>query len=180
MLKHFLRPLTVLAILAATSGSLPAAEEPLASAAELTLRVDDTITWTPTGPHKVRFGGTVMHNGVSLPLTPFVDVQRVLTDITPALTPDANGVATTPGGGVKVTAKVKADTGTPAITEFFFTCGFAPHSNAMVAASFKIAPKVDGEPPRNIQIVSASDSPLRWVLQTTPGDVKGDRSLRRP
>jgi hypothetical protein len=114
-----------------------------------------------------------------LSLTPFADVQKVLGDFNPNLSADAGGIATTAQGGVKVTAKVKADAATSGVSEFFFTCGFLPHSNQMVTVSFKIAPST-GQAPRNVQIVSAPDPPLRWVLQTTPGDPKGDRSLKRP
>jgi hypothetical protein len=180
MSKTFLAALSAFAMLAATSGAALAAEEQPASAAERTLRVGDTITWTPEGPHRLRFGGSVTHNG-PLELTKFSDVQKVLENFTPpAPAADANGVVSWPAA-TKVTATVKADTGSPPVTEFFFTCGFPPHTGPMVTAAFKVEPAVQGQAPRNIQIISAHDNaPIRWVLQTTPGNAAGDRSLRRP
>jgi hypothetical protein len=179
MSKTFLAALGAFAMIAATSGAALAAEEQPASPAELTLRVGDTITWTPEGPHRLRFGGSVNHNG-PLALTKFSDVQKVLENFDPPPPPaGADGVVSWPS--IPVTAKVKADAGTPAVTEFFFTCGFGPHNNPMVTATFKLEPAMPGQPPRNVQIISAHDNaPVRWVLQTTPGNATGDRSLRRP
>jgi hypothetical protein len=179
MSKTFLGALGAFAMLAATSGVTLAAEEQPASPAELTLRIGDTITWTPETPHRLRFGGSVTHNG-PLALTKFSDVQKVLENFDPPPPPaGADGVVSWPV--TKVTAKVKADAGPPAVTEFFFTCGFGPHNGPMVTATFKVEPALPGQPARNIQIVSAHDNaPIRWVLQTTPGSATGDRSLRRP
>jgi hypothetical protein len=180
MSKPFLAALGAFAVLAATSGAALAAAEQPASPAELTLRVGDTITWTPQAPHRVRFGGSVNHNG-PLALTTFSDVQKVLENFNPPPpTAGADGVVSWPAA-TTVTAQVKADTGTPAVTEFFFTCGFGPHGNPMVTATFKVEPALPGQPARNIQIISAHDNaPIRWVLQTTPGNATGDRSLLRP
>ena len=179
MWKTFLGALGAFAMLAATSGVTLAAEEQPASPAELTLRIGDTITWTPETPHRLRFGGSVTHNG-PLALTKFSDVQKVLENFDPPPPlAGADGVVSWPV--TKVTAKVKADAGPPAVTEFFFTCGFGPHNGPMVTATFKVEPALPGQPARNIQIVSAHDNaPIRWVLQTTPGSATGDRSLRRP
>ena len=188
MSKTALGILSALAMLAANSGSLSAAEEPPASAAELTLHVGDTITWTPEAgsQHRLRFGGTVtLDGGATLELTKFTDVQKVLDNFNPAPpSADPDGVVSWPAA-TPVTAKVKADTGTPAVTEFFFTCGFGPHTGRMVTVPFKIVPAVSGQPARNVQIVSvhgapSPSNPLRWILQTKPGDSTGDRSLRRP
>jgi hypothetical protein len=180
MSKTFLGALSAFAMLAATSGVALAAEDPPASAAERALRVGDTITWTPQGPHRLRFGGSVTHNG-PLALTTFSDVQKVLENFNPPPPPaGADGVVSWPAA-TKVTAKVKADTGTPAVAEFFFTCGFPAHSSQMVTAPFKVEPALPGQPARNIQIVSAIDNNLVWwALQTTPGNATGNRSLRRP
>jgi hypothetical protein len=138
--------------------------------AELTLRPGDMITWAPNAPHRVRFGGTVNHSGANLVLTPFADIQKVL-DISPALTADAQGVATTPDpGGQKVSAKVKDDAASSGVTEFFFTCGFPFHTGIMVTVAFKVAPKDAAQPPRDVQIVSIN--PPAWILKTPTGDKK--------
>jgi hypothetical protein len=180
MSKTFLGALSAFAMLAATSGALLAAEEQRASPVELTLLVGDTITWTPQVPHRLRFGGSVTHNG-PLALTKFSDVEKVLENFDPPPPPaGADGVVSWPAA-TPVTAKVRADAATPAVTEFFFTCGFGPHNSPMVTATFKVEPALPGQPARNIQIISAHDNaPIRWVLQTTPGNATGDRSLLRP
>jgi hypothetical protein len=183
MSKVFLGSLGALAILVTTSGSLPAAEEPPASAAELVLRAGDMITWTPQAGshHRLRFGGSVAFKGAPLQLTKFEDVQKVLENFNPPPPPPGAGGLVRWPEATPVTAKVKADTGTPAVTEFFFTCGNDFHHDLMVTATFKVEPAISGQPARNIQIISAPDNaPLRWVLQTTPGTAAGDRSLRRP
>lgn len=183
MAKTLIPVLTILGLLAAGAAPLSAAEEPPASAQERTLRVGDTITWTPEAgsQHRLRFGGTVTHKGAPLPLTKFDDVKKVLENFNPPPpSPDADGVVSWPAG-TQVTAKVKGDTGTPPVAEFFFTCGFGPHNNAMVTDTFKVDPATPGQPARNIQIISAHDNaPIRWVLRTTPGNPTGDKSLRRP
>jgi plastocyanin len=140
------------------------------AADEMTLRPGDRITWTVTAPHRVRFGGTVTHSGAALPLTPFGTVESIL-DIAPKLTPDANGIAmAAPGETVTATVKSTAAPG----SEFFFTCGFPPHTGMMVTVSFTIAAASAGQPARNVEIVSAN--PPRWLLKT-PG---GDKDLTRP
>ena len=143
-------------------GSMPLSAQPTAD--ELTLRPGDTITWTVSPPHQLRFGGSVTHNGAPLPLTPFATVQTLL-DLNPALTAGADGIALGPTGvGTKVTATVKSSA--TAGSEFFFTCGFGPHNNLMVTIPFKIA--AASGPPRQIEIMSAM--PPRWVLKTATGD----------
>jgi plastocyanin len=166
---------TLLAIFAVSGllaiGVPPAsAQEPVPTPAELTLHPGDTITWTTSGPHRLRFGGSVTHNGAPLTLTSFADVQKVL-DITPPLTADAQGIARAPSG-TTVTAKVKTDAATQGVSEFFFTCGFDPHKDLMVTVSFQIAAS-SGDAPRTLQINSAN--PPRWVLKDTP-----DKNLTRP
>lgn len=182
MSKAYLGMLGLVAMISMGAAPLFAAEEPPAKPEDLILRVGDTITWTPEpgSQHRLRFGGTVTINGAPLELTKFADVQRVLENFSP--TPpavDANGVVSWPAA-TRVTAKVKADSGTPAITGFFFTCGFNPHSPIMVTVAFKVQPAAADQPARNIQIISAhDDNPRRWVIQTTPGNDSGNRSLRR-
>jgi len=106
-----------------------------------------------------------------LALTPFVDVQKVLEDFKPPPPPaESGGVVRWPTGNI--TAKVRADTGAPPVTEFFFTCGFDPHTGLMVTVPFKIEPGA-GQPARHLQIVSAN--PPRWVLKGAP-----DKKLSRP
>jgi hypothetical protein len=164
-------------------GSTPLfAQEPPPDSAELILRPNDTITWTVSGPHRLRFGGSVSHGGAPLALTTFADVQNIL-DLNPTLTADGSGVALGPtapaGGEVKVTGKVKASAAAGA--EFFFTCGFPPHNGLMVTRSFKIA-AADGQPARQIEIVAAPHVPPppgggpRWLLKTAAGD----KNLTRP
>jgi plastocyanin len=170
MSKVLLWVLGVVGILAMAGGPLMAQVEPAPTAEELTLRPGDTISWAPASPHRMRFGGTVTHKGAPLPLTTFAALENLI-EITPKLTPDANGIALA-GPGEKVTASVKS-TAAPG-GEFFFTCGFPPHTGMMVAVAFKIAAATAGQPARNIEIVSAN--PPRWLLKT-PG---GDKSLNRP
>lgn len=166
MVRHLAQTLTFAAILALNS--MPVfAQEPPPTAEELTLRPGDTITWTVNSPHKVRFGGTVTHNNAPLALTPFADVQNIL-DLNPALTAGTDGIALGPTGtDAKVTATVKSSASAGA--EFFFTCGFGPHTSLMVTVPFKIA-AANGQPPRQIEIVSAG--PPRWLLKTATGDKK--------
>lgn len=166
MIRGLLSILSLLNMLALPG--LVSAQEPPPTLDELTLRPGDTITWSPTAPHRLRFGGTVTHNNIEVKLTPFSDVQKIL-DVSPALKADAQGVALAETGA-KVTAKVKADAATSGVSEFFFTCGFTPHTGLMVTVPFKIAPS-KGEPARNVEIVSAN--PPRWIL-------KSDKKLTRP
>ena len=144
------------------------AQTPPATADDLTLRPGDTITWAPTAPHKLRLGGPpVTHSGAQVTLTPFTDVLKVL-DVTPTLTADAQGIATTPGV-TQVTATVRPDAATSGVTAFNFTCGFPPHYGLMVTVPFKIVPKSNPpQPAKSLQIVPAS-GPI-WVLKTPQGD----------
>jgi hypothetical protein len=147
---------------------LLSAQEQAPTPDDLTLRPGDTITWSPSPPHRVRFGGTVTHNNTAVKLTPFEDVQKIL-DISPPLSADPQGVALADVGAT-VTAEVKKDAATAVVPEFFFTCGFIPHTGLMVTVPFKIMPS-DGRPVRNVQIVSAN--PPRWIL-------KIEKNLTRP
>jgi hypothetical protein len=168
MVRTLLRVLSLLGTLAVGLGLL-SAQEPAPTPDDLTLRPGDTITWSPSPPHRVRFGGTVTHNNTAVQLTPFADVQKVL-DINPPLSADPQGV-TLAEVGATVTAKVKNDAATAGVPEFSFTCGFPPHTGLMVTIPFKIMPS-DGRPARNIQIVSAN--PPRWILKAE------DKNLTRP
>jgi plastocyanin len=173
MPKTLISILIFLGALTVGPGSL-LAQEPPPTPADLTLRPGDTITWSPNAPHLVRFGGTVTHKGAQVVLTPFSDVQKVLDISPPPLTVDAQGVALA-GSGQKVTATVKTDAPTSGVAEFFFTCGFVPHTGLMVTVPFKIAAS-SGQPARNVQIVSVSAGTPRWVLKTP----QGDKNLTRP
>jgi hypothetical protein len=135
---------------------------------DLTLRPGDTITWTPSAPHKVRLGGpAVTHGGKPVALTPFSDVQKILT-LQPALTADAQGIATTPGT-TPVTATVKQDAVISGVPGFNFTCGFVPHYGLMVTVPFTItAQSSPAQPPKTLQIVPAN-GPI-WILKTPQGD----------
>ena len=138
---------------------------------ELTVRPADTLTWTTQAPHRLRFGGSVTHNGKPLALTPFADVQKVL-EFSVAPTVDAQGVAKWPSG-TPVTATVKKDAATSGVKQFFFTCGFDGHMNSMVTVSFTVAARAS-EPVRKVAI--ASGMPPKWVLKTP----SGDKDLKRP
>ena len=166
MLKMLLKVVMVVAALAVVP-TLTAQTGPTPE--ELTLRPGDTLTWTTQSPHRLRFGGSVTHNGKPLPLTLFADVQKVL-EFNVAPTVDAQGVAKWPSGA-PLTATVKKDAGTTGIKEFFFTCGFDMHANVMVTASFTIAAR-GSEPQRKVEIASAS--PAKWLLKP------GDKDLKRP
>jgi hypothetical protein len=146
-------------------GSTPLSAQPAPTPDDLALHPGDTITWTPVTPHKVRFGGVAG----TVTLTPFSDVQKVLKDITPSLTADSQGIATTPAGGVKVTATVQLDASVPNGSEFFFTCGVPQHSAGMVTVPFKVTPRT-GQPVRNVQIVTPDDGSRKWILKTDHGD----------
>ena len=160
-----------LSFLALSSAATPLfAQEPPPTAEELTLHPGDTITWTPSSPHRLRFGGTVTHGGSSLTLTAFADVQKVL-NISPSLTVDSDGIALG-GTGETINATVKSDAATSGVTQFFFTCGFPFHTGLMVTLPFTIQAN-SGQTPRNIQLVSAN--PPRWVLKDSP-----DKKLTRP
>ena len=163
--------------------SAPASSPALASALaedqnptseEVTLRPGDKITWTPTNPHRVRFGGTITVNDAEVRLTSFSDVQKVLKDFNPQLTVDAEGIALGPPGG-KVTATVREEADQSGVSSFFFTCGFPPHRVAMVTTDFLIAPGSGNNHARDVQIRS-SNNPLAWMLR----GADGDRPLTRP
>src|SRR5438093_7676467 len=87
---------------------------------ELTLRPGDIITLAPQPPHRVQFGGTVTHNNVTVTLTSFGDIQKIL-DVSPQLAANPQGVAVA-GVGVAVTGKVKTDAPTSGVMAFAFTC----------------------------------------------------------
>ena len=156
-------PIAPLFVLLTLSPARLAAQEPAPTPEDLTLRPGDTVTWTPSRPHLVRFGGTVNIGGESLTLTPFADVTQVLEDFSPRLTAGPNGIATAPAGA-SVSATVRDDAPSHEVSEFFFTCGFRPHVNRMVTVSFTIAPSIEGHAPRTIQIESAN-GPFRWLLR---------------
>jgi hypothetical protein len=141
---------------------------------DLTLRPGDKITWTPSPPHKIRFGGpAVMHGGKSVALSSFTDVQKNLT-LQPALTADAQGIATTPGS-TPVTATVKADAATSGVPGFNFTCGFAPHYGLMVTVPFTIAAQTSPPQPAKTLQIEPAGGPI-WILKTA----KGDKRLTLP
>ena len=168
MLRIVHRAITPLLLLALNAG-LAAAQEPAPTAEDLTLRPGDTVMWNPSGPHLLRFGGTVNVGGESITLTPFADVVQLLEHFDPPLTVAANGIAMAPRG-TPVSATVRDDAPSQEVTQFFFTCGFRPHVNRMVTIPFTIAPIVEGRAPRDIQIATAN-GPFRWVLRI------GDRTL---
>jgi hypothetical protein len=146
-----------------------ATSEPSPTPQDLTLHPGDKITWMPTAPHRVRFGGSITFNNATLALTSFSDVSKVLKDFNPPLTADGQGVALAPTG-TKVTATVSETAATSGVSGFFFTCGFPPHSPVMVTVDFKIEPAPAGSQPRDIQIISSPNGPVRWLLQTTDGN----------
>jgi hypothetical protein len=153
-----------------TLGSAPfVPPEPPPTQQELTLHPGDKITWTPAAPHRVRFGGSITFNNAPLSLTPFSDVSKVLKDFNPPLTADAQGMAVAPTG-TKVMATVSETAATSGISGFFFTCGFPPHSPGMVTVDFKIEPAPSGGQPRDVQIISSPNGPVRWLLKTADGN----------
>src|SRR5687768_16168175 len=91
------------------TGPLYAQEKPPA-AEDLILRPGDTITWLPSAPHRVRFGGTVQTKSGPVTLTPFEDIKNLL-DISPTLSPEpkADFVRAAPGAQVKGKVKAGAD-----------------------------------------------------------------------
>jgi hypothetical protein len=140
-------------------GSAPLlAAEPPPPADQLILHLGDTITWTPTSPHQLRFGGSVRFNNQPLQLTSFAVVQGILDFNPPAPPPDKDGIVKWPAG-TKVTGTVK-QTATVG-GQFFFTCGFPQHSNVMVTVPFTVATASGA--PGNREIKSAN-GPIRWVL----------------
>lgn len=166
MRLNLVRLLSLAGILVFHAGPL-AAQEPPPTVAELILKPGDKITWTVNSPHRVRFGGAVVHGGAPFVLTSFSEIEK-LFDFQPALTAGPDGVALGPTGqNVKVTATVKNSA--VAGTTFAFTCGFAPHNNSMLTVPFKIAAP-DGQPVRQLEI--RSEMPPRWLLKAAAGDKK--------
>jgi hypothetical protein len=148
---------------------------------ELTLRPGDTITWSPENPHRIRFGGSVVHGGNMVRLPSFDTVKKVLDIVLmPTMPPlEVTGeVAKSATAPQKVVATVIADAHMAGVTEFFFTCGFnEPHANNMVTVSFKFAAPISGQR-RNVEIITAEVFPPnhRFLLKTPAGEKK----LTRP
>ena len=161
---------TALLLIALPTGLI--AQEVPPTPEELTLRPGDTITWTPSRPHRLRFGGTTTVDGEPVVLTPFSEVSRILEAFDPPLTANSDDIALGPTG-TPVSAKVRADAPLQDIREFFFTCGFRPHVTRMVTVPFTIAPAAEDYAPRHFQI-STANGPLRWLLKL------GARTLARP
>ena len=152
------------------------AQEPPPTAQDLTLHPGDKITWTPAAPHRVRFGGSVNFNNAPLALTPFSDVSKILKDFNPPLTADAQGVAIAPTA-TKLTATVSETAPASGVSGFFFTCGFPPHSPVMVTVGFKVEPSPPGSQPRDIQIISGPNGPVRWLLKSADGNKNLTRTI---
>ncbi len=129
---------------------------------DLVLRPGDTITWTPSKPHRLRFGGEVTQpKGTKVTLNPFTEVTR-LFEISPQLTPNQD--IAIGDEAKKYTAKVRADADAAGIPTLAFTCGFPLHTGLMATVPFTIKAK-DGNPPRDIQIVSSTSGTPRWLLK---------------
>jgi hypothetical protein len=177
MSKALLNVLSLIGMLALVQSPLLAADTntPL-SEADLTLRPGDKIIWSPSGVHRLRFGGKVRTDTITL--TSFADVKKIL-DIDP-INPDFATVGdfVRAGAAQKVTATVKADAHTSGVSEFFFTCGVnSDHANDMVTVSFKIAaPQQGGNAQSRTAEIDAVDGPRRWRLKTT----EGEKKLTRP
>jgi hypothetical protein len=139
----------------------PLLAQPAPTDQDLTLRPGDRLSWSPSAPHRVQFGGTP--GGITL--TPYSNVQKVL-DISPPLTTDPQRIARA-APGATVNATVKADAATSGVAAFNFTCG--THPAQMITMSFKIAPASSGQQPRNVEVITAN--PLRWILKTDHGDL---------
>jgi hypothetical protein len=149
---------------------------------ELTLRPGDTITWMPSTPHRLRFGGKVRpdkgdfptNNNVQLPS--FTDVKKVL-NIAP-INPDfaVSGDIAKAGGAQKVVATVKPDAASQGVAGFSFTCGFSDgHADDMLSVSFKFAappaPPAVAPAPRNVEIITSdSGGTHRFLLKTAAGE----------
>ena len=124
---------------------------------EVIVRQGDTIQWVVgqgSPPHKVRFGA----NGA----TSVAEINTILTNITPPLTPAGDGPQKP--SGILLTAKVKDDA-EPGKT-FIFTCGV--HPPQMLSLPFTVAAKVAGQPPRTHKIIG--EAGLHWHVHvdTTP------------
>jgi hypothetical protein len=152
---------------------------------ELTLRPGDTITWSPSSVHRIRFGGKVRpdkgdfptNNNVQLPS--FTNLKKVLNITTPIDSDFAvTGDIAKAGEAQKVVAAVKADAHTLGVPELIFTCGFSDaHADDMVTVSFKFAAPLPGPTPtpRNIEIITANGEPPpgaihRFLLKTAAGE----------
>jgi hypothetical protein len=148
---------------------------------ELTLRPGDTITWSPSSVHRVRFGGKVRPDNTDFPtnnnvqLPSFAGVKKVL-DIAP-INPDwaVTGDIAKAGQAQKVVATVRANAHTLGVPELIFTCGFSDgHADDMLTVSFKFAaPAVPAAPPRNVEITTTNDPPPpnhRFLLKTAAGE----------
>lgn len=165
------RALTVASTIAVCA--TPAVAQPPAAPADLIVRSGDTITWTPVGVHRVRFGGTL----ASSTLTPGTDIEKVLTKFTPPLPakPASGEDVRIYPAATKVTAVVKAGADTQGVPSFFFTCGFQPHSPIMITVPFVIQPAVAGQAPRTIEIISDPTGALQWLVKTA----SGNKTLKR-
>jgi hypothetical protein len=183
MTKRLVSIIVFIGMLALIPGRIHAAEIPTSPTdEELTLRPGDTITWSPSSVHRVRFGGKVRpdsgdfptNNNVQLPS--FTDVKKVL-DIAP-ITPDwtITGDIAKAESAQKVVATVKANANTLGVPELIFTCGFSDgHADDMVTVSFKFAPPLPAPAPRNIEIITANGPPPpgaihRFLLKTDAGE----------
>jgi hypothetical protein len=188
MSKRLLGILGFVAMLALASGPVQAAEIPTPPTdEELTLHPGDTITWSPSSVHRVRFGGKVRPNTADFPtnnnvqLPSFTDIKKVL-DIAP-INPDwtITGDIAKAGQAQKVVATVKANAHTLGVPELIFTCGFSDgHADDMVTVSFKFAPPLAAPATRSIEIITANGPPPpgaihRFLLKT----VAGEKSLTR-
>jgi hypothetical protein len=166
---------SLLALVVCLSGPAVASAQGLTTE-ERTVRPGDTLTWTTGIPHRLRFGGNVTHNGKSIPVTSFKEIDQVLEfDAKPTI--DAQGVARWPSGK-PVTARVRPTAAASGVKEFFFTCGFDQHADMMVTVSF-IVEAAGVTPVKKVEISSAgppNGPPPRWLLKTATGD----KNLKRP
>jgi hypothetical protein len=170
MSKGRLTSVAIVSILGLSVATLLGQGKP--TAADLTLRPGDTITWTPAGPHKVQFGGTVTVNvggqSTTITLTSPTDIEKVLTNFSPALPPKpASGpdVRIFPAA-TKVTATVRPDAAAQSVSGLTFTCG--AHPNLMATVPFTFAAAAAGQPSRQAEIVS--DPSFQWFLKTAAGN----------
>jgi hypothetical protein len=181
-MKIIVSVFTVIAAIALLSAGVQAAEIPTPPTdEELTLHPGDTITWSPGNPHRVRFGGTVVHKGNMITLPSFATVKRVLDLVLMPATPpfdEMGDIARSATAPQKVIATVKANADTEGVMELFFTCGFnETHANNMVTRSFKFAAQVPGQH-RDVEIITAGVAPPdhRFLLRTPAGE----KNLTRP
>jgi hypothetical protein len=172
----------VVATIAIASAIVQAAEIPTPPTdEELRLRPGDTITWSPSNLHRIRFSGTVVHKGNMITLPPFGMVKQVPDLVLmPASPPfeEMGNVAKSATFPQKVIATVKANADTQGVMELFFTCGFNDiHANNMVTRSFKFAAPVPGQH-REVEIITAGLGPPdhRFLLKTPAGE----KNLTRP